>query len=404
MEFLRAVTAKEAKGVIEIFPMELKTEMVEIDGAQGRVLGQDIVSREAIPPFARSLVDGYAAKAKDTQGAKETSPAFLNLKGEVKIGERALTAVSEGNSVYVSTGSMLPEGSDAVVMQEHTRRMSDAVEITRAVFQGENICYEGEDIQIGKTTLQKGKRITPLDMGILAALGVSRVSVYRKPEIALISSGDEIVGIDETPPFGKVRDINRYTVSGLLKKEGAQVTFLGRARDDIREITEKLESARNYDMILISGGSSKGERDFITASIEKLGGLIIFHGINIKPGKPTIFGKLFGKPVFGLPGHPGSCVMVTVRFVLTLVRRLQGEIFHTEKTVSGTLTTNVPSSYGIEEYTRVTLEKTDESCLVTPIFSKSAVISPLAYADGYIIVPEGTEGLEKGETVEVHFL
>ncbi len=156
-------------------------------------------------------------------------------------------------------------------------------------------------------------------------------------------------------------------------------------------------------MVLISGGSSKGERDFITASIERLGGEIIFHGINIKPGKPTIFGKVFGKPIFGLPGHPSSCAMVTVCFVLPLVRHLQGDTEHEEKITEGVLTANVPSSYGIEEYTRVTLEKTDDGYQVTPIFSKSSLISSLARADGYIIVPERTEGLEKGEKVEVYF-
>jgi molybdopterin molybdotransferase len=403
MEFLKAMTEKEAREIIQAFPVSPKVETVDIDNAQGRVLAEDLISGEAIPPFARSLVDGYAVKAKDTRGGKETNPVFLNLKGEVRIGEEAKTAVSDGDCVYISTGSMAPEGSDAVVMQEYARRMPGAVEITRAVYQGENICHEGEDIQKGKIVLRKGKSITSFDMGILAALGVSKVPVYKRSEVAVISSGDEIVGIEETPPFGKVRDINRYTVSGLLKKEGVHVTFLGHAKDSVQQITEKLELAKDYDIILISGGSSKGERDFVTASIEKLGGEIIFHGINIKPGKPTIYGKLFGKPIFGLPGHPGSCVMVTMRFVLPLVRRLQGKMIYGERTVGGILTTNVPSSYGIEEYVRVTLEKTDESRLVTPIFSKSAVISSLAQADGYIIVPEGTEGLEKGETVKVYF-
>jgi molybdopterin molybdotransferase len=403
MEFLKAITANEAHELIQTLPVSLKTEKVDIDDVQGRVFAQDIVSVEAIPPFARSLVDGYAVKAKDTWGGKETNPVFLNLKGEVRIGEEAKTAVSEGDCVYMSTGSMVPEGGDAVVMQEYARCIPDAVEITKAVYQGENICYEGEDIQKGKIVLQRGKKITSFDTGVLAALGISKVPVYKRPDAAIISSGDEIVDIDEAPSFGKVRDINRYTVSGLLKEEGARVAFLGRAKDSIQQITEKLELTKDYDIILISGGSSKGERDFIRASIEGLGGEIIFHGINIKPGKPTIFGKLFGKPVFGLPGHPGSCAMVTVRFVLPLVRRLQGKIIYGERTARGILTTNVPSSYGIEEYVRVTLEKTDESRLVTPIFSKSAVISSLAQADGYIIVPEGTEGLEKGETVKVYF-
>jgi molybdopterin molybdotransferase len=403
MEFLKSITAKEAHQIIQAFPINLKTETIGIDDAQGRVLAEAFIAAETIPPFNRSLVDGYAVKAKDVQGAKETSPAFLNLIGEVRIGEKALITISAGDCVYVSTGSMVPEGSDAIVMQEQTRRVPDAIEITKAVFQGENICYAGEDIQKGVTVILKGKRITPLDAGVFAALGVTSIPVYRKPKIALISSGDEIVGIDKTPSSGKVRDINRYTISALVQKEGAQVIFLGLARDSISDITEKLVPAQDYDMILISGGSSKGERDFITASIEKLGGEIVFHGINIKPGKPTIFGKLFGKPIFGLPGHPSSCAMVTVRFVLPLVRHIQGDTEREEKITEGVLTANVPSSYGIEEYPRVTLKKTDEVYRVTPVFSKSALISSLSRADGYIIVPEGAEGLEKGEPVEVHF-
>jgi molybdopterin molybdotransferase len=403
MEFLKSITAKEARQAIQAFPINLKTETIGIDDAQGRVLAEDVIAGDTIPPFTRSLVDGYAVKAKDVQGAKETSPAFLNFKGEVRIGEEAHISISAGDCVYVSTGSMVPEGSDAIVMQEQTRRVPGAVEITKAVFQGENICYAGEDIQKGATVIRKGKRITSFDAGVFAALGVTSIPVYKKPKIALISSGDEIVGIDEATPLGKVRDINRYTISALVQKGGAQVTFLGLAKDSIADITEKLSPAQDYDMVLISGGSSKGERDFITASIEKLGGEIIFHGINIKPGKPTIFGTLFGKPIFGLPGHPSSCAMVTVRFVLPLVRRLQGDTEHEERITEGVLTANVPSSYGIEEFARVTLEKTDEDYRVTPIFSKSSLISSLARADGYIIVPERTEGLEKGEVVEVHY-
>lgn len=402
MDFLKAITAKEAHEIIGAFPVEIGTETVGIEDVQGRVLGADVFSNSAIPPFSRSLVDGYAVKAKDTQGAKETTPALLNLKGEVKIGEKAYTPLFDGEAIYVATGSMVPEGCDAVVMHEYVRPATDAVEITRGVYQGENICYEGEDIAQGGVVLKKGRKVTAFDRGVLAAIGMSEVELYKVPQIAIISSGDEIVGVDEIVPLGKVRDINRYTVSGLLRSAGAHAHFLGRTMDNIPDITEKLSLASNYSMILISGGSSKGERDFITTSIEKLGGTILFHGINIKPGKPAIFGQLFGKPIFGLPGHPGSCAMVVVRFVIPLVRRLQGEEYHGEATIHALMTTNVPSTYGIEEYVRVTVEKDKEGRYhAQPIFSKSAVIAPLAQADGYVVVPNGVEGIEKDETVEV---
>ncbi len=402
MDFLKAITAKEALGIIGAFPIEINTETVTIEDVLGRILGKDIVSDCAIPSFTRSLVDGYAVKAKDTQGAKETTPALLNLKGKVRIGEKAYQTLFEGDTIYVATGSMIPEGCDAVVMQEYARSLTDIVEITKAVHHGENICYEGEDITRGTLILKRGQKITAFDKGVLAAIGISDVEVYKIPEVALISSGDEIVNIDEIVTPGKVRDINRYTVSGLLTSIGVDTRFLGLSRDNIPDITEKLASARNFSMVLISGGSSKGESDFITASIEELGGTILFHGINIKPGKPTIFGQLFGKPIFGLPGHPGSCALVMVRFVLPLIRRLQGERWNRDFTIPAVINTNIPSAYGIEEYVRVTLEKDEKNRYqARPIFSKSAVIAPLAEADGYIIVPESVEGIEKGETVEV---
>lgn len=377
-------------------------EMVELTVAPGRVAAQDIISPEAIPGFARSLVDGYAVLVKDVQGARETNPAFLKMSGEVRIGEPADITVREGSSVRVSTGSMVPEGADGVVMQEYVREMHGEVEITRPVSRNENIVYPGEDISEGSVIIRKGKRISSFDAGVLAATGKGRVPVFKKPGVALLSSGDEIVPVDEEPPFGKVRDINRHTVSSLVRSSGSDVHFAGLARDTIEDITEKLSAAAGYDVILISGGSSKGERDHIIDSILKLGGEIVFHGVNIKPGKPTIFARLFGKPVFGLPGHPVSCAMVTVRFVVPLLKNMAGEDPGPSLVPTGILTTNVPSSYGIEEYVRVKAARQGDALLVEPIFAKSSVISSLSAAHGYIIVPEGVEGLERDERVEVY--
>jgi len=402
MEFLKAVTVQQALALILAIPLKPAMEMTGLDEASGRVAAEDILSMEAIPGFSRSLVDGYAVVAKDTQGARETSPAFLKLSGEVRIGDVARVHVTEGSSVLVSTGSMVPEGADSVVMQEYVRALEGEVEVTRPVYKGENIIHAGEDVAEGSVVIARGKRIGPFDLGVLAAVGAARVKVFSRPRVALLSSGDEIVPVEERPPFGKVRDINRHTVAALLRASGADVTFTGLARDTIEDITEKLTASGEYDLILVSGGSSKGERDHITDVIEKLGGEILLHGINVKPGKPTIFGRIFGKPIFGLPGHPVSCAMVTVRFVLPLVRRLTGEVFRQPMTSAGTLTTNVPSSYGFEEYVRVKIAGDGGRYRVTPIFAKSSVISSLSGAEGYIVIPEGMEGLEKDELVEVY--
>ena len=379
-------------------------EDIRPDEALGRILAEEVVASEDIPPFARSLVDGFAVRVKDIYGARETTPALLVAKGEVKVGEETALLVRPGEAVYVATGAMLPEGADGVVMQEQTRQTGHDVEVTRTVYKGENICFRGEDIKKGSPVLAKGKKLSPFDIGVLAALGVTRVAVYPTPRVALISSGDEIVPVDVTPPPGKVRDINRYTISGLMALASCSVLFMGIATDTIEDITQRLEAAKDSDLIVLSGGSSKGQSDFVTRAIERLGGKILFHGINVRPGKPTIFGTLWGKPVFGLPGHPVSCSLIVLRFVFPLLTLLSGEVQPRLRTVKARLDVNVASSYGIEEYVRVKLSVVDGEYVAEPVFAKSSVISMLAAADGYIIVPEGREGLEQGEEVEVYTL
>lgn len=404
MEFLNAITAQEALEQIRSFPLQaLKSYHIKTEEALGRVLAQDITAAEDIPPFSRSLVDGYAVMVKDTYGARETSPSFLYVVGQVPVGEDSMLPLHEGEAIYVATGAMIPEGADGVVMQEYTRQTLDAVEVTKTLRKGENIVFAGEDIRKDATVLTKGTRLGPFDLGVLAALGVKDVEVYHRPRVGLISSGNEIVGIETAvPPPGTVRDINRYAISGLLECAGCEVDFLGIARDTIEDISEKLKKAEKFDLLLVSGGSSKGQADFITDCIERLGGEVLLHGINIRPGKPTIFARLGDKPVFGLPGHPVSCSMVVIRFVLTLVKRIRGDLALETPTVRGVLSTNIPSSYGVEEYVRVRVEKAGDNVIVTPLFGKSSVVSTLSRADGYVVVAEGREGLEQDESVEVN--
>jgi molybdopterin molybdotransferase len=407
VEFLTAVTSIQAIQIIGSFPLS-EPSVIEtgLDEARSRVVGTDIVAPDHVPPFSRSLVDGYAVKAKDTYGARETAPGLLIQTGDIRVGQVTDKVVGDGQAIYVATGAMLPKGADAVLMQEYVRKAADDstdLEATKSLRVGENICFEGEDVKAGQVVFRQGKRLSPFDLGVLAALGITRIPVFREPLVGLISSGDEIVPPDVVPPPGMIRDINTFTVSNLLANHGCRVQFAGIARDTLEETADKMAALKECDMILLSGGSSKGQADFVTAAIEYLGGRILFHGLNIKPGKPTIFGTLWNKPVFGLPGHPVSCAMVIVRFVLPLVQRLTGDRSSNPfSAVQGQLTTNIPSSYGIEEYVRVTLKKEDGVVAATPIFAKSSVISMLSKADGYIVIEEGKEGLEAGEEVEVH--
>ncbi|HOV90765.1 MAG TPA: molybdopterin molybdotransferase MoeA [Syntrophorhabdaceae bacterium] len=405
MDFLKSVTSKKALEMILSLPYIPKTDIAGVEDALNRVLAEDVISPEDIPPFSRSLVDGFAVIAKDTHGAKETNPRFVYLKGEIKIGENADLAIEDGECVRVSTGSMLPEGADSVVMQEYTRNLLDVIEITKVVHYGENICFRGDDFKKGDRILGAGKRLNYFDLGILSSIGKSNVLVFRKPTIGIVSTGDEIVAIDGVPGSGQIRDINRYTLGGLFRKEGFQVIHAGIARDDVKEISEKIVLLKDkVDIILISGGSSKGEKDYIIDSIETLGGNVLFHGINIKPGKPTIFASLWGKPLFGLPGHPGSCIMVAIRFVLPLLKNMEGEKDQTLKaSISGVLTMNIPSNIGVEECVDVVIEKKDEGIFITPVFAKSSVISAFTKSSGFVVIPDEKEGYEKGEEVEVYF-
>jgi len=401
MEFLKSLSPSESLEIIESFSVDPKTEIVSIDHALGRVLSEDIIAKDDVPSFNRSLVDGFAVVSKDTVGAKETSPSFLYTRGTIHVGEEAHISLTPGTAIGISTGAMIPHGADSVIMEEYVRRTSDGIEVTKSVHRGENICFIGEDIKKGSVVLNRGKKINSFDIAVLSALGHEEISVYTKPHVAILSSGDEIVSIRETLTPGKVRDVNRYTISNLLKDEGALSTFLGITKDNLEDITKKLSSVHGFDMVLVSGGSSKGERDFLTQSIKKLGGSILFHGINIKPGKPTIFAQLQGMPIFGLPGHPASCVMVIIRFVFPLLWKIQGRNRVERKKIRGILTTNIPSSIGVEEYVRVEIKEHEDRYYITPFFSKSSVISSFTRASGYVVVPQEKEGYEKNESVEV---
>jgi molybdopterin molybdotransferase len=402
-DFLEVVTASKALKLIRSFPATPLTETVPIEAAWGRILAEDVTAREPVPHFSRSLVDGFAVLAKDTAGAKDHSPVPLRFQGEVRVAEESAVGLREGETIYVSTGSMIPEGADAVLMQEHARKSDDLVEVTRTLRKGENIFSRGEDISPDTRVLERGRRLSFSDVGVLAALGVAHVTAFRKPICAVISSGDEVVPVTEQPSPGKVRDINRSTLSAVLERFGGKPWFAGLVKDTKGEVHAILHACRGADMILVSGGSSKGERDFITDAIGDLGGRIHFHGVNIKPGKPTIFGEMWGKPVFGLPGHPMSCLMAALRLVVPLLHRLAGAAEGDDHgTVSAALSTNVPSSPGIEEYVGVTLGGRKGRPSATPVFTRSAAISSLAAAEGYIIVPADREGLEKGDVTEVH--
>ena len=404
--FFKVKTPTEAFNIIDQFGPSAE-ETLPLEDALGRVLRYDILSKEDLPHFFRSVVDGYALRAKDTFGAGESLPALLEIAGEVPMGQDSKMAVTEGRVIKISTGGMLPENADAVVMKEHTHVLDQrTLEVSRAVSPLENTIQPGDDFHKGQTVLKKGHLLRPQDLGLLAGLGQTRVSVYTKPIVAIISTGDEIISIHDRPGPGQVRDMNRYTLGALCRRAGAEPLHMDRCSDNFGDLKETVEKAvRQSDTLWISGGSSVGTRDLTLKVFEELENFeLLIHGISISPGKPTIIGKAGSKPVIGLPGHVASALIVAEIFLTRLIARLSGRKnldrglqSHTEAVLSR----NIESKNGREDYIRVRLIQKGETLFAEPVFGKSGLISTLVEADGLICIDMNTEGLYKGSRVTV---
>jgi len=406
--FLKVKTAAEVLSILDgIEP--LLPETVSLALSCGRRLASDITAAEPVPHFARSTVDGYAVRARDTFGASESLPALLERSGEVVMGEAAGHSVSPGRAVEVPTGGMLPEGADAVVMVEYTSVLDNTtIEITRPAAPGENVLNTGDDIAPGAALFRKGAMLRPQDVGVLAALGIADVEVFRVARVALISTGDEIVPVQTRPlPPGKVRDINSFTLAAQIESTGARIGLRERASDRLEDLVRVCRDALvDHDAIVLSGGSSVGTRDYTT---RVLAGLpeseLLVHGVAIRPGKPTIFGRTGRVLFWGLPGQPVSAVITCRAFVLPSLQKLQGKMeaeFTHAGTLGATLNRQIPSVHGRTDYVPVCLSRGSGGVTTaSPIFGKSGAIGILARADGYVVIPEHVEGLDSGTEVSV---
>lgn len=404
--FFKAKTPKEVQDIIKELVKPLTSEVINIQNSLGRVLAEDIISPVDLPGFNRSTMDGFAVMAKDTFGASSGSPTYLNLLGEVKIGEFASIGITNGETIRVSTGSMMPKGADAVIMIEYAELLDEkTIEITRHVAPGDNIIRYNEDIAKGDIILYKGHIIRPQDIGALAGIGVLSINVVKQPRIAIISSGDEILPPEQTPELGQIRDINSYSLSALAIEHGGIPINIGIVKDDYQMLRDKIiESLENAQIIIISGGSSVGTRDVTIDVIRSLENAeILVHGISLKPGKPTIFAKVDDKFIFGLPGNPVSVMVTFNLFVGYMIKLLSGAEQKPWEPLSirAKLSRNISSTPGIEEYICVVLTKTGDTIIAEPILGKSAMISMMVRADGLVKIPKDLEGLESGMEVDV---
>jgi len=395
----------------ELAKITKQTTICQLPDALDRVLACDIHSPENLPAHPRSTMDGFAVRAADTFGASSSMPCYLEIDGDVAMGQMPEGTVTKGKCFRIATGGLLPVGSDAVVMFEHTIPVDEKMlEIVKSVGVGTSLINTGEDIEKDAPALLTGHLLRPQDLGLLAGLGIAEVEVFTKPRVGILSTGDEIVPWSESPPPGKIRDINGLTLGALCTRLGAEVSDYGIVSDseDIFFSTVKQATEEN-NIVLFSGGSSVGMRDLGERVIDKLGqpGILV-HGVALKPGKPIIIGLTNNTAIFGLPGHPVSAMVCFEFFVEPALRAFQGlaKVAEDSKaTVLATLDRNINSAAGRLDLVRVQLTyKKDTLPLASPVLGKSGSISTLSRAHGYFLIPEDAQGIHETTTVKVHLL
>ncbi|HEX9145194.1 MAG TPA: gephyrin-like molybdotransferase Glp [Candidatus Binatia bacterium] len=405
--FFHVLTPDEAlQRILQVKPVE--AERIRTARARGRVLAEDLFSAVDLPHFHRAAMDGYAVRAKDTFGASQSLPAYLKFAGVVEMGKEAKQSLAKGEAWRISTGGMMPPESDAVVMVEYADETAGGwVEIHRGVSPWQNVIQIGDDIKKGDLVFPRGKRLRAHDLGALTGIGISSVPVYKRPRVALISTGDEIVDADATPLPGQVRNINQYSLAGLIEECGADLNDWGVIPDHQSSLEKAIGEGLEWgDLVLLSGGSSMGAKDIALETILSFPKAeFIFHGISVSPGKPTIFARACGKPIMGLPGYPVSALVIFDLFAAPLIRKLGGEesqaLGSVRRSVRARLATNIASQIGREDYVRVRLERERGSFVAIPLPSKSGAIFTLVKADGMVRIDLNEDGLEAGQEVEV---
>jgi molybdopterin molybdotransferase len=417
--FMSAIPVSRAQGIwaaaLAKVPPVRESEPVGLLAGLGRVLSSGVHAAEDVPGFNRSTVDGYAVRAADTFGASEALPAYLRIAGEIMSGAPPGVPLAPISAMAIPTGGMLPEGADAVVMLEYCEPAGPGeVGVNRPVGPGENVISRGEDVKGGAPVLAAGHRLRPQDLGVLAAVGVTSFPVLRRPRVAILSTGDELVPPEGPagPGPGQVRDINASTLAAMVADCGGEPLVYGIVRDDLDSLREGLRSAMGggADMLLVSGGSSVGVRDFVARAVNELGSPgVLVHGIALRPGKPTVLAVARDKPVIGLPGHPASALVVFWLFGRQALERISGA---TPRPGWGTqpapaararLTHNIASVAGREDFVRVALswDETAREWLAEPVFGPSGLVSTLVRGDGLVRVPEESTGLDAGALVDV---
>jgi len=378
-------------------PKTLNAGPVAIENALGRVAAENIVAPTDLPQFDRSAVDGYAVKAEDTFEASQLKPKVLRLT--------AKSSISKGQGRQIWTGNPLSIGADAVVMLEHTQTTKNAIEIAASLTPGENVSKKGEDIKKGEVAVWAGTRLQSHHLALLAALGITQVRAVRKPRVATLSTGNELVEIGQKPSANQIVNSNRFLIAGLCRELDADPVYLGIVKDDENAIASRIEEGlEKADIVITTGGTSVGAADLVPIVVSKLGkpGIVV-HGVALRPGMPTALGVLKGKPIFVLSGYPVAAAVGFEVFVRPTLLKLSGAEKETRPMIQAQLSRRVAGALGRRVYLRVKVSLRKGAFNVQPMVAKgSGLLSSLTKANGYVIIPEDREGLLEGEMVTVH--
>ncbi len=405
-EFLTLLPPSEAlKQLLDHLQSIPQSEEVGSPQALHRVTATAVLAPHALPSFDRSTVDGYAVRAADTYGASESLPAYLSLQGEIPMGSVPQFSLGPAKCALIHTGGMMPAGADAVVMLENTQSVSPGeIELLRSVAVAENVLRIGEDVDVNDEIIPLGKRLRPADIGGLMALGITKVLVAKRPVVGILSTGDEIVPPEAELKPGQVRDINSYTLSALVQESGGVALCYGIIPDELGLLRAQAQRAlEECDLVVITAGSSASARDLTSQVINQLAppGVLV-HGVNVRPGKPTILAVCDGKAAIGLPGNPVSALVIAGLFIVPVIEALLGLVRRRPKPViHGRLATNLASQAGREDWVPVRLSVEQEGYLVDPVFGKSNLIFNLVQADGLLRIPPDATGLSAGKEVEI---
>ena len=399
------ISVEEALKTILVNFRPLGLEKINILEARGRVIGEDIFAPRNIPSADNSAMDGYAVRCTDTKGTSKDKPLKLKIIEDIPAGKIALKKINKGESARIMTGAVIPEGADAVIRQEDTQKDGKTVIIFTSAQKADNIRFAGEDVQKGDLVVKKGCALRPADIGMLAALGKAFVSVYQKPRVAIMSTGDELVDIEIDPPPGKIVNSNSYSLAAQVLECGAVPILLGISKDKKLDLQKKFKTAMNSDVIISSGGVSVGDFDFVKNVMGEIGNAMHFWQVAMRPGKPLAFGAIEGVPLFGLPGNPVSAMVSFEQFVRPSLLKMQGHTKIFRQTIKAICIEDIQKQAGFRHFIRAIVKREKNKYIVTTTGDQgSGILKSMVTANGLIVMGENETKIKRGAEVTVQLL